>query len=174
MLTSSPQAASAPSRLLPIDGLDLGTEGHGQILRPRAAPIGERDLGHTSLDQAVQHGARGATCAEHHHWAPSLVPAGRLLIKIGHEAVNVGVGRLQPSRAVEPERVGGADGACGSIGDVGSFERDQLMRQRDIGADIAVLRKRTDEVLGLLGRHGLLLVGAVDAVQLQPVAMDRR
>ena len=81
---------------------------------------------------------------------------------------------MQPPGAIEPERVGGADCSCGVICDVRRFQRDEFVRQRDIGAGVAALAKRPYEIPGLLRLHGLLLIGAVDTVQLKPVAMDYR
>jgi hypothetical protein len=158
--------------VVPIDHLDARREGTCKIIGPRPASIGKQHFGRAGFDQTIDHGARGAACAQHHDWPAPFVPPRRLLDEIGHEAISVGVARVELSLPIEPKRVGGADRARGFVSHIGSLEREELMRQRDIGPDIAVVRKRAHERPRLLGRHGLLRVGPVDPIERKPIAVD--
>ena len=126
-----------------------------------------------SAQQAVQNRPRRAARAEHHHRSAALAPARRLFVEIGDEPIGVGIAGAKPPRLIEPQRVGGADRARRFVGHRGKPERGFLVRQRDIGSGKALGAERAEKPRQRLGPHRFFFIGAVDAVLLQPIAMDQ-
>ena len=58
-----------------------------------------------------------------------LFQSGACAFEIGHEAVSVGVARMQPSGGIEPERIGRADRPCRLVGDSAALQGHLLVRQ---------------------------------------------
>ena len=101
-----------------------------------------------------------------------MLPARHRSVEIGGEALDVGVGRKQ-TPAVVPERVGGAD-RTRAIVRLRHRQRRLLVRDRDVGADIAALGQMRDEIGERLRRDLLAPVGGVEIVLLDPIAVDQR
>ena len=101
------------------------------------------------------------------------VPVGRFRFEIGDEAVGVGVAGAKPAGLVEPQRVGGADRPRRFVGHRRQPQGRFLVRQGHIGAGIAPLLERAEKARKILRPHRFFLVGAVNAVLREPIAMDR-
>ena len=90
-----------------------------------------------------------------------------------HEARTVGVVGNK-FVALEPQRVGGA----GSAGRGPCFGRCRegrlLVRQRDIAAGEALVAQSAQKTGDVIGLNRMAHIAAVDAVALQPIAMDQR
>jgi len=149
-------------------------ERSGQNLGAIPCAVGEKNARCTLRDKTVEDGPRCTACAKHHYWSPPLVPVRGLLVEVGHEAVSVGIAGVQPSRAVEPERIGGADRPRRFVGYGREPQRLRFMRQGHVGPGIAAVAKRAEEARELLRPHSFFLVGAIDAIEFEPVTMDRR
>src|SRR6185295_10734471 len=88
------------------------------------------------------------------------------------EALDVGVGRLERS-LVEPERVRGADG-FGTVVGLRERERNFLVRDGDVGADIAVIGEMRHELREFFRRHAFAPVLAGETMLPDPIIMDQR
>ena len=171
------EQAAAGKHAIPLPPIDHGhrrAKRAGQGLGPAACAVGKQDPPGPFCQKSMQDRPRCAARAEHHHRTAALVPVGRLCVEIGHEAVGVGVARVEPPCPVEPQRVGRSDRSCRLVGHRRKPQRRLLVRKGDIGAPIAMLLERAEKPRQILGPHRFLLVSAVDAVLLQPVAMDQR
>jgi hypothetical protein len=159
--------------ILPIDHAHQRSELLGQGFGPVSRPIAEQDTRDLRRQQAVQDSSGRATRAEYDDGTLRLVPAGGFRFEIGHEAVSVGVAGMQRAAGVEPERVGGADRDRSIVRGFGRPQGGLLMRQRHIASCIAAGVERAEKLSEILRPHGFFLVGAINAVLFEPVAVDR-
>src|SRR5579862_3771131 len=133
--------------------------------------VGDNDLLGAAFEQRIDDRARRAAARSEERLAQFAVPAGRAGVEIVQESFDVGIGRAQ--HAVEPQRVGRADGARAIVRPRGG-QRRFLVRYCDVGADIAVLRERFHECAEFLRADRLAPIIAGDAVLFQPVIMNER
>ncbi len=141
---------------------------HGFRLGKRA--VDHMHAFHAARQQRMHDGPAGAAGAEHQGIGDAAFPAGLGGIEGAHVAVAIGIGGAQQA-VVEPQRVGGADGARLGVG-LGQAKGGVLVRHGNVGADVAMSREIGDEGLEILGRDFLGAVVARDAVVLEPVAVQ--
>jgi hypothetical protein len=165
------RAGEEALRLVEAARLDPLAEGGAQCGGAVEAAVDHLDAADAALDQAKYDGTRRAARPQHHRGVEPAVPARSRGVEIGDEALDVRI-RGPQHPAVEPERVGGADRARPRIR-VGQLQRRLLVRQRDIGADIAALRQTADEVRKGPGRHRLAAILGREPELPDPVVMDQ-
>ena len=78
-------------------------------------PVGDHDMRDAALKERINHRARRAAAAEHQGFFQAAIPAGCASVEIVQKSFDVGIGRTQRA-AVEPQRIGGADGARAVVG----------------------------------------------------------
>ena len=145
-------------------------EGSSEFLRPRQRAIDERHR-QAAGAQPIRDGAGGAAGAEHDGVAGGLAPVGNRDVEMGQKPVHVGVAADELSVLV-PDRVDGADRVRGFVAPGERTKGRLLVRDRNVGADIAAPAQVAEEVLEIGRGHVGELVGAGNPKTFEPEAVQ--
>ena len=156
---------------IPPAARDAGAVAGGEGFRGRGCPVGEVNP-QAALAQRVDDGAGGAPRAQDRGEPCVAVPARRAFVHVGQKPMHIRIA-ADESTLIEPDGVDGADRRGLRLDAVEQRDDRLFMRDRDVAAGEPGLPEGGDETRQGFGRDVQGLIGALQAVFAQPVAMQQ-